>query len=322
MAQIDEQRLMTKVARYYYENGMRQSEIAEKLGLSQATISRLFNRARDEGIVRITVNVPNGVNDDLEQAIADRYGLKDVIIVDCLDDENIENLNRDLGSVAAFYVESTVKDGEVIGLSSWSSTLLAMVDAMNPVKRKKDIHVVQILGGVGNPGAEVYAARLTGRFADLVGGTAVFLPVPGIVGSAKALEVFLAESYVQEAMSYFPKMSLALVGIGAVEPSPLLATSGNVFSKDELALLRRENAVGDVLLRFFNDDGVPIEGALEKQVVSMELEQLKKIDRAVGIAGGKKKYTAIRGALRGGWINVLITDKCTAEWLLANADET
>jgi DNA-binding transcriptional regulator LsrR (DeoR family) len=43
------------------------------------------------------------------------------------------------------------------------------------------------------------------------------------------------------------------------------------------------------------------------------LEHLKEVDRAIGIAGGSRKFAAIRGAHRGGLINILITGSCTAE---------
>ena len=119
-----------------------------------------------------------------------------------------------------------------------------------------------------------------------------------------------------EAMSLYDQINMALVGIGSVSPSKLLAQSGNIFSDEELNMLREKNAVGDILLRFFDSEGNPVESYLNDRVVSMELEQLKEVDRAIGIAGGSRKFAAIRGALRGGLINILITDSCTAEKLV------
>lgn len=315
MTGLDELRLMTRVARMYYERGMRQSDIAKQLGLSQATISRLLNRSRDEDIVRISVNVPQGVYSQLEEALVANYDLRDAIVVDC-SSENEQLIQRDIGAAAAYYVEATIKPNEVIGLSSWSSYLLALVDAMHQVPRKPGVQVVQILGGVGNPGAELHATRLTSRLARLVGGEATFLPAPGIVGSQASLDVLLADPYVEEAMSLFDQVSMALVGIGAVEPSELLADSGNIFSEEELDILRNKGAVGDILLHFFDENGEPVDSSLNNRVVSMSLPQLKNVDRAVGVAGGRRKFDAILGALRGDLINVLITDCFTARRLL------
>ncbi len=318
MTRLDELRLMTRVARMYYERGMRQSDVARQLGLSQATISRLLGRSKDEGIVRISVNVPQGVYSQLEEDLIAAYDLRDAIVVDC-DSENEQIIQRDLGAAAAYYVESTIKPNEVIGISSWSSNLLALVDAMHQVPRKSGVEVVQILGGVGNPGAEVHATRLTSRLARLVDGKATFLPAPGIVGSKASLGVLLADPYVEEAMTLFNQVSLALVGIGAVEPSELLADSGNIFSEEELDILRNKGAVGDILLHFYDENGEPVDTSLNNRVVSMSLPQLQKVDRSVGVAGGRRKLKAILGALRGDLINVLITDCFTASRLMDTA---
>jgi DNA-binding transcriptional regulator LsrR (DeoR family) len=126
----------------------------------------------------------------------------------------------------------------------------------------------------------------------------------------------LKDRYVQEATTLFKSVTMALVGIGAVEPSKLLAASGNVFSPQELRSLSSRGAVGDICLRFFDAAGLPVHTPLNDRVISMELSQLKQVRRVVGVAGGKRKTAAIRGALAGGWVNVLITDRSTAERLI------
>lgn len=312
MPRVDELRLIVRIARMYYEWGMRQAEIADQLGLSQSTVSRLLDRARKEGVIRFSIASFPGVYAELEEKLIQKFGLRDAIVVETLNDHDEKLIQRDIGSAAAYYLETAIRPHEIIGISSWSSTLLAVADAMHPAPRKTGVKVVQILGGVGNPAAEVHALRLTNRFADLVGGSAVFLPAPGIVGSEAALQALLNDAYIQEALALFESVTTALVGIGAVEPSKLLAESGNIFSTQELELLRRCGAVGDVLLRFFDASGRPVEAPLEKRVISMSLEQLRKVDRAMGVAGGRRKFEAILGALRGGWINILITDHHTA----------
>ncbi len=322
MAQIDELRLMTKVARMYYEQEMRQSEIAKQLDLSQATISRLFKRARKEGIVRITVNIPQGVYTELEEALTEKFNLKDAIVVDTPREDDEEVVMRDLGAAAAFYVESIIKKDEIIGISSWSSSLLKMVDAMQQLPRKSNIKVVQILGGIGNPDAEKHAYRLTDRFARLVNGTAIFLPVPSILGSEASLQVLLDDPYVREAVDTFNDVTMALVGIGAVEPSNLLAESGNIYSEEEKAILRANGAVGDILLHFYDANGVRVQTFLDDRVASMKLEQIHQVEHAIGVAGGLRKHDAILGALRGQWLNVLITDRFTAEKLVQFSEST
>lgn len=315
MARLDEIRLMTRVARLYHESGVKQPEIAARLRLSQPKVSRLLRQAQEEGIVRITVRAPNGTHPDLEVALEERFGLQDAEVVDvgAFDDEHIV---RDLGDAAAYHLETTVRSGDVIGVSSWSATLLAMVDAMHPVHGLSDMRLVQILGGGGDPAAEGHATHLVRRLAALLGAEATFLPAPSSVGSPEARQVLLAEPFVRRATALFDQLSVALVGIGGLEPSGLLASSGNVFSPDELATVRASGGVGDIGLRYLQADGQPVGSPLDGRVIGIELEQLRRVPRAIGVAGGPRKVTAIRAALLGGWINCLITDRFTAERLL------
>ena len=315
MARIDELRLMAKVARMYYGQGLRQTEITARLNIHQSTVSRLLKRAEKEGIIRITLSVPSGAHPDLEERLQGRFGLREAIVVDSIDDE--EQIVRDLGAAAAFYLETTLRATDVIGISSWSAALLAMVDALHPSQRFAGARIVQILGGVGNPSAEAHATHLTRRLANLLSGRATLLPAPGVVGSAEARRVLMKDAFVQEATALLKSVTVALVGIGAVEPSKLLASSGNVFSPQELEALSAKGAVGDICLRFFDADGKPVSTPLNDRVISIDLDSLRRVDRVVGVAGGRRKTAAIRGALQGGWVNVLITDFDTAGRLLA-----
>ncbi|MFN0103152.1 MAG: sugar-binding transcriptional regulator [Bryobacteraceae bacterium] len=317
MARIDELRLMAKVAHMYHEQGLRQTEICERLSIHQSTVSRLLKRAETEGIVRTTVTLPSGTHTDTEDALQAKYGLADAVVVDCLNSDE-EQIARDLGAAAAFYLETTLKSSDIIGISAWSSALLAMVNSMHPSQRFKNTRVVQILGGVGSPNAEVHAAQVTRRLADLLGGEATLLPAPGVLGSKSARDVLLKDRFVRESLDLFSAVTVALVGIGATEPSRGLASSGNVFSPQEVRLLKEKGAVGDICLRFFDEAGRQVITDLNDRVISMEMNQLRSIRRVVGVAGGRRKTAAIRGALAGKLIKVLITDLATARLLLAD----
>jgi DNA-binding transcriptional regulator LsrR (DeoR family) len=318
MARTYELRLMARVARLYHEGGLSQREIAARLELSQPTVSRLLKRAEAERIVRVMVTHPSGIHPELEEGLQEKYGLREAMVVETATGE--EALSRDLGAAAGYYLETTLKKGDVVGLSSWSATLLAMVDSMRSLPRPTGARVVQILGGVGSPEAEEHAVHLTRRMAKLVGGEARLLPAPGVVGSPAARDVLFEDSFVREAMAQLERLTVAVVGIGALEPSRLLAASGNVFAPRELEKLRRKGAVGDVCLRFFDARGEPVRSELDERVIGVTLAQLRGAKRTIGIAGARRKHEAILGALRGRWVNVLITDRVTAERLLAAPD--
>ena len=312
----DQLRLMVKVARLYHEHRVLQPEIARRLHISQARVSRLLKQAVAEGIVRTTVVVPPELSSELEERLEERFGLREAVVVECLDDSEAGML-QDLGRATAAYLEASLTGGDVVGVSSWSATLLATVEAMRRSPRVTAERVVQLFGGVGNPAAEAHAARLTQRFAELTGARPTLLLAPGIAASAQARRAYLEERFVAEATAAFDEVTLALVGIGALEPSSLLQSSGNIFPADELATLGAQGAVGDICLRFFDVEGRPVPSEFDARVIGVTLEQLRAVDRCVGVAGGERKFNAILGALRGAWINVLVTDRATAERLLA-----
>jgi DNA-binding transcriptional regulator LsrR (DeoR family) len=316
MARVDELRLMARVARMYHESGIKQPEIAMRLRLSQPKVSRLLRQAQEEGIVRITVRAPTGTHPDLELALEERFGLQDAEVVDVSSDD-ADRINHELGVAAAFHLEQTVRPGDVIGVSSWSATLLAMVDAMHPVHGLREVRVVQILGGGGDPAAEGHATHLVRRLAALLDAEATFLPAPSSVSTPQARRVLLAEPFVRRATALFDQLTVALVGVGGQQPSGLLASSGNVFSADELITVRDSGGVGDIGLRYLAADGHPVDTPLDGRVIGIELEQLRRVPRAIGVAGGPTKVAAIRAALLGRWVNCLITDRFTAERLLA-----
>jgi DNA-binding transcriptional regulator LsrR (DeoR family) len=312
----EDTRLMTKVARMYHEQGVRQPEIAERLNISQPRVSRLLKKAVGTGIVRTTVVAPRGVFAELEDEVERTYSLREVVIADAGDEEEELVITPALGAAAAFYLETTLTGGERIGLSSWSSTLLATVDSMRPRHSHECESVVQVLGGLGQPSAQARATHLVGRLVQVTGATATYLPAPGLVATAETREALLRESSISQAVDAFPGLTVLLAGIGSLKPSPLLRASGNAVSPEDEDLLREAGAVGDVCMRYFDKDGKPVESHLDPRLLGIDSTTLLGIPRRVGVAGGRRKHEAIRAALLGGWINTLVTDSATAEYLV------
>src|SRR5215831_4322302 len=315
MSRTDELRMMVRVAQLYHEDKLKQADISRQLHVSQATVSRLLKRAEEEGVVRVAIVAPRGTYPQIETSLRQRYDLNEAIVAECFEDRE-EAILSAIGAAAAHYFESTLSEGDVIGISSWSASLLRMVDAIHPMKRPRAERIVQTLGGIGNPSVQSHATQLTTRLAGLTGADAQLLPAQGVVSSSAARLVMLGDVYVRAAMDQFRRMTIALVGIGALQPSVMLANSGNAFTDEELQDLAHRGAVGDICLRFFDRNGRPVQGPLDDRVIGVTLEELKRTPRVIGVAGGERKAEAIRACLSGGLINVLITDKFTAERLL------
>src|SRR5215208_1303172 len=213
LSPLDEQRLLVKVSKMYYEEGLAQDDIILRLNLSRSKISRLLQQARDEGIVQITVTTPRHMFSDLENHLEKQYGLYEAIVVETHSHDSRENIIHELGVAAAGYLERSVEATTTIGIS-WGSTLRSMVAAL-PFKRLPKTKVVQIIGGLGQPEAEVHATDLCYRLARALGSQLTLLPVPGIVATQKARNVLLSDLYVKQAIEMFNQLDMAFVGIGA-----------------------------------------------------------------------------------------------------------
>lgn len=314
MSRLDELRFITRIAQRYYVDGQRQSKIAKDLSLSQATVSRMLKRAHDEGIVRISLSAPQGTYPELEQTIRSKYNIEEAIVVDSSEDRDESIMSR-IGEAAAHFLETTIQTDDVIGISSWSQTILRMIDNLHPMVPGKAKVVVQTLGGIGNPNVQKHATHVTTRLANLTGAEAVILQAPAVAESIEAQQILLGENFVRKAAEQFENITIAILGIGAVKPSETLAQSGNIFSESELNDLTELGAVSEVSQRFLDASGKPVQTTLNERVIGISLEQLANVKRVVALAGGQAKTEAIDAAIKSGIVNILITDRFTAERL-------
>ncbi|MFB0710740.1 sugar-binding transcriptional regulator [Buttiauxella noackiae] len=314
MSKQDEQRLLVKIATLYFVEGMKQSEIAGLLHLSQSFVSRAITRCQKEGVVKISVIQPANIFLSLEQALEKKYGIRQAIVVDV--DESAPNaqIKHAIGSAAAHYVETRLRPNDLVGISSWSSTIRAMVDELHPQSIKAR-GVIQLLGGVG-PNGNVQATILTQNLAAQLDCPAWLLPSQSIEHSVEERAKLVASDDVAEVVKKFAEVDVAILGIGELEPSQLLKNSGNYYGEAMLKTLAERGAVGDICLHYFNAQGEPVLSKEEDPVIGMELSQVRDCPHVVALAGGSDKANAIRGALHGGYIDVLITDYPTACQLL------
>ncbi len=280
-------------------------------------MSRLLKRAEAVGIVRTTVTVAPGVYTELEEQIEQRYGLTEVVVVDVDAEADEPEILAAIGAGAAAHLEATLSGNDRIGVSSWSQTVLAMVDRLRPFTSRGAVEVVQLLGGVGAPEAQSHSNRILGELARMLGAEPVYVPAPGIVAGPAIRDSLLADSSMQQVTRHWRELTMAIMGIGSIEPSSVLEGSGNAFTTEERAPLIEAGAVGDICHRIYRADGTLVRGELDDRIIAIPVEDLMRIPRRVGIAGGPRKLEGIHGALTGGWVTTLITDLRTAESLAA-----
>ena len=307
-------RLLSKVSALYYNQDYNQQQIAERLQLSRPKVSRLLKQARKQGIVQISVVSPNGNFVELENSLENKFNLKEVLLIEADEQMSAQMVKRQIGSAAAEYLHRTIDEEDCVGVT-WGTTLQAMIEAMQP-KSIKDAHVLQALGGVGPPEAKAHAADISRRLSQVLDGRLTLLPAPGIVGSIEARDVLTNDRQVKNALDLFPEIDTLYVGIGALDTNPVLSKDQREISEEAYQEVMKSDAVGDVALRFFDSEGNDLDIKLNELILGISPEQIRATDTVVGMAGGPEKVKAIRGALNGGYIDVLITDNRTAESLL------
>ncbi len=309
-------RLLTKVSKLYYEDGLNQDDIVARMHISRSTISRILKQARDEGIVKIVVIPPSGTYANLERKIEQKFQIEEAIIanVDAVDSPQV--IAHELGGAAANYLQRVLGPEEVVGVS-WGYTIRGMVSALEPGDYPK-VQVVQMTGGIGKPESEAHATELCRKMANLLSCKLALLPAPGVVYNQQTRDAYLTDEYVQTAMKLLPCITLAFVGIGSLNSYTIATRDETILTQADIDQVKKKGAVGDIALRFFDKEGRLVHSELDERVIGIDLDNLKKIPRLVGVAGGSNKAEAIHAALRGGLIDVLITDQVTAEELASS----
>jgi len=306
-------RLLHKVARAYYDDGLTQQQIGERFGLSRVKVSRLLRCAREERIVQITIAPPQSSNVGIEQQLELRYGLKEVLVVTPSSYATATLINE-LGPVAAACLARGLQGNEVVAVS-WGTAVLAVVDALPPTSLP-DVRVVQLIGGLGELEAKTHGADLVRRMAQTLGAKPRLIHAPGIVKDKTVRDALVMDPQVVDTLELAGRADVALVGLGTCAPGSTLLTSRGTLTIAEVEELRALGVVGDIALQFFDREGCKIRHPIHDRIVGTGLETIKDIPRVIGVAGGKEKVAVIRAALCGGLINVLVTDDQTAAQLL------
>jgi len=309
--------MLLQIARLYYEKGETQQEIATKLNISRPQVSRYLQQAREMGVVQINIVDPREVCEALGQELKERFGLRDVLVVPLPTTEPGELL-QELGKAAAQYLEDIVKAGDIIGIS-WGNTLHQVAKALSGKRQPPDIRVVQLKGGVTRTSTDFPTGELAVAFARAFNGTAYLLPAPTFVEDEATKEVLVQEPSIQDILCLGRKANIALVSIGYPSRRSVLVKAG-FFSARDIENMRANGAVGDICSRFFRRDGSLYSTNLDRRTIGISLEEIKEKPYSIGVAGGLNRVEGILGALRGGYINVLITDEITAKGVLTLAE--
>jgi DNA-binding transcriptional regulator LsrR (DeoR family) len=312
--------LLAMVASLYYKLNQGQAEIASRLNVSTSTVSRLLKEGWERGIIEVQIKTPIPRDFALETELVTRFRLNDALVLEAKPDNDDASLVAGAGQLAAIYLQRIIPElpeGATIGVA-WGTGVHATVSAL-PNNLGRQIDVVQLMGGVGalvvdGPDlARMVAAKLGGRHYDL--------HAPVLVERPEVRELFLSEPTVRDAIRRARTVQLAITGIGSLDERDSSFLRAGLITRADLAGLRELGVVGETAGRFYDTAGQTAGIEINRRVIGVELDDLRRIPKVIAIARGLTKAPAILGALRGGYLNVLATDNVTARAILTRANE-
>jgi DNA-binding transcriptional regulator LsrR (DeoR family) len=302
----------TVLALHFIE-GIKQSDIAERLNLSTSKVNRLIKRGRELGMVKITIESPFQSLVEVEGQLARAAGLGKVVLTPSVPG-NPDTTLQVVGRAAANELLETVRDGDVIAITG-GKAVSAVVQNIAP-ERPLDVTVVPLTGGVqGKYYTDVN--HLATQLADKLGGTALLLHAPLFAESREQRDTLMEVGSIRQVLDLARRAQVALVGIGSI------TTEGSSYhdlvpANPERELLLRDDAVGEFLAHLIRDDGSVADTPLNSRLVALHPGELSTCPNTIGVAAGPEKVQPIRAALAGGLISSLIVDDATASSVLAS----
>ncbi len=305
---MDKKKLeLIKAAYLYYHDHYTQQEISEIFNVSKMTVSRMLQKAREENIVKISVKLPYEINEQLQSKFINIFPLKGVVIAKNIADEDVTNL---LGRIGAYTLVFYLRNNDIFGVGG-SSTIAQLVKNLGQTDYK-NLKVVQLMGAFEESVRPNNSFAITQTISERLGVDGYFFSAPAMVDTAEMKNMLLNNSSMfKKIKELWEICTIGIIGIGTVENDSTLVKS-NFINPKELGILKKREAVGDILGNFFNITGKIVNQDMQSRILSISPQKLFKIDRLIAIAGGLNKVEAILGALRTGALDILITDEATA----------
>lgn len=297
--------LIEKIGKMYYILQMNQQTIADKLGMSRTSVVRLLSEGRELGIIQIYIRSPYDDlrNNELERILAQQYKMKDVVVARNTEPNAVYN-------VGAKYIEDLLPNSGDIALSG-GSTVNIMANYFRPSQVHENLNIAQLTGVFSE---NVPSLSVVQRWAEKLNANPMYLAVPGVVSSPKKRDLYLNDFNVVNTYKAIRNAELAVVGIGI--PSIVSNTVNSMEFQQELFNGLEDKAVGDVMFHFYNEKGDFCAEEISSRVVGATVVDFLRISTRIGAAFGAEKVRAIAGAMRGGIVNIMITDETTAELIV------
>jgi lsr operon transcriptional repressor len=307
--------LLLRVAWFYYKDELTQDEIAKRLSVSRASVGRMLDRARKVGLVSINLNSDHLDAFEVSKQLRQTFGLAEALVIPDHETEAADHagLNARLGLGGAQYMSTHLRPGGTLGVG-WGETVARVIASTN-FGAVGPVHMVTLTGGV-----DAYLrAFLSSKGESVAEGeitSATVIPTPIVASTPELAAALKAEPAIQQVLEQACGVEQAIVGVGTPTADATIVQMG-YLEADDVRTLRDRSVVGDILGQFFDASGQVVRLPIHDRRIGIELSDLTQIPKVVGVAGGLHKVDAILGALRGGYLDVLVTNELAALRLLA-----
>lgn len=297
-----EKSLMIKISWYYYMENLTQQAIADHLGISRMRVIKLLDKARQTGIVQFRISSSFDTRHTLETKLIERYHLKDCYVVPTNPDAS--GVNDTIAKAASIYVSNHATDNCYINFG-YGETSSRTIEYLAKIL-ETSASFVSLTGGVGY--------YLSNSKSNIANARLYLIPAPLIMSSKEMADALKEENSVKEISNMIQLASMTIVGIGAMNNESTILKS-SILGHNDFLLLSMKGAVGDIICHFIDKDGNLVDTDIDSRLVCVSLDKLNQLENVIGVAAGKHKVSAITSALKGGYLDILITDESTAELL-------
>ncbi|NQS91630.1 MAG: sugar-binding transcriptional regulator [Chloroflexi bacterium] len=316
----DRHSLLSEIAELYYIEGLSQEEIAAKVNLSRPSISRLLNKARELGVVKIQIDHPIPTDSISETKLVQKMGIRSAHVLD----KGVATGQNSLyafGRLGANVLSNTIEDGMVFGVT-WGTTVHAIVSGMSPT-RLPNVKIVQLLGGVGAPYHSIDGPEQVRQMGELLSAQHYYLNAPIMVDTPEVANVLRNDHSIKEVLDLAKNSDVALIGIGSIVPEISTHYHSGYLTYDNLRELDKQGIVGSLCSYYYDINGVHQSVPwVDDCMISITWKEIIDIPTVIGVGYGAGKGPAILGALRTKVIDILITDRHAAEEVLRLSKES
>ena len=314
LPQIDaEQRFLARVAWAYYVEGLTQEKVAEKLGATRLRVNKALSEAHRIGLVRITFNTAYAACFDLEQALCERFGLKQAYVAPAPAQES--DVQTITGAALGNLLSEILADPGVRSFGmSWGGTLNIATRFLAAIERP-DLEVISVMGGLTR-GSDLNSFEITTRLADLLGAQHSYFTAPLYAGSAESRDTIMELDVFRDVLERIRAVDALAMAAGDLSKRSLLMRDA-LPNGTTIEELQKAGGVGDILGTVIDAAGRPIDHPINEKVIGIGIPDLARIPNVILAAGGAHKVAVCRAILGLGLVDTFVTEENTARALVA-----